>query len=117
MPPERRRDSALFTLRKVVRLSNVVEHVELHHEVMNAALAGFDHGEAVMTRIEMKEVRLERAECEVAQMKPKRLRVERQQAIDALDVQNHVTHSERPGAKSRNRAAWDERIRRDFSSV
>src|SRR5947209_7821759 len=100
MPAERRRDAALIALRQVVRLPDVVEHIELHHQVMNAVLAGFDHRETVMTRIQMKKVRLERPQRKVAQMKPERLRVKRQQSIDAFDIQDHVTHSERTGAET-----------------
>src|SRR5262249_30218339 len=97
---ERRRNPALLALREVVGLADVVQHVELHHQMMDVALSGLDHRETVMTRVEMEEVRLERPQREITEVKPKRLRVERQQSTDAVDVQHDVPHAERAGAES-----------------
>src|SRR6266853_4230697 len=117
VPSKSRRDAALFSLREIVRLPDIVEHVELHHQVVNRVLAGLHHREAVMARIQVKEVRLERTHREVAELKSKRVSIERQDIVDALDVEHDVAHAERTGAKTRNRAARPEWIARGFLTV
>ena len=60
----------------VVGLADVVEIEELHHDVMDAAAARLDHGEAVVARIDVEEVRLEGLQDVVAQAEAQHVLVE-----------------------------------------
>src|SRR5580698_6327639 len=52
---KRHADAVFFPERKIVSLSDVIERIELHHDVMDGVLAGLDESEAVVPRIEMQE--------------------------------------------------------------
>jgi hypothetical protein len=117
VPPERRRYSPGLTKRDVVPLTDIVEHVELHHQMMHAVLARLDHREAVMARIEMEEEGFEGPEGEVAQTEPKQILIERDHRLDALDVQDDVTHAERPGPKAGNRPSGVEWVGRHLGAI
>ena len=41
---------------EIVGLPDIVEHEQLDHHVMHAVRPRFNHGEAVMTRVQMEEI-------------------------------------------------------------
>ena len=89
----------------------------LDHQVVHAVPAGFDHRETVMTGVEVEEVGLERPQRVVAQPEAEKILIERQHAIDPLDVHHNVTHAERTGPKAGDGPAGAERIRGDLGAV
>src|SRR5205823_427053 len=117
MPAERRGDAAILAYRKIVRLADVVEHVELDHEMMDAVLSGFQHREVVMPRIDVEEVDLERLHHVVAQPQPEHVLIKPQHVLDALDREHDVSHAERPSAEPGNGAARPERLDRGLGAV
>src|SRR5207302_4922086 len=68
---ERGADRLRLAQRQVVGLPDIVQIAELDHEVMDAVFAGSDEGEAVVARIDMKEIGLERPQDVVAELETK----------------------------------------------
>ena len=56
------RSSPGLLQREVVALADVVEIAGLHHQMMDAGLAGLDEGDAVVARIDVEEIGRERLE-------------------------------------------------------
>ena len=77
MPPERHADAAFFGQRQIVALPDIVEAVELHHQMMRGAAPGLDEGNRVMARIGVEEIRLERPHHIVGQTEPEHVAIER----------------------------------------
>src|SRR6266581_917715 len=73
-----RGDAAVLARGEIIGLADVVEHVELDHEMMDAVLSGLQHREAVMARIDVEEIDLERLEHVVAQPQPEHVLIEPQ---------------------------------------
>src|SRR5580693_3653149 len=57
---ERGADHFRLPQRQIIGLPDIVEIADLEHHVMDAVLAGVDEGKAVVARIDMKEIGLER---------------------------------------------------------
>jgi len=112
-----RGDAAVLARGEIIGLADVVEHVELDHEMMDAVLSGLQHREAVMARIDVEEIDLERLEHVVAQPQPEHVLIEPQHVLDALDREHDVAHAERPGAEPGDGAARPERLDRDLGAV
>ena len=56
----RRADDVRIALRQVPGLADVIQAHQFHHEVMHARQARFDKGQAVVPRVDVKEIGLER---------------------------------------------------------
>src|SRR4029450_13501660 len=84
---------------------------------MHAVRPRFNHGEAVMTRVQMEKVRCERPQRVVAEPETKKVMIERQHSIDSLDVHHEMAHPERSSAKSGNGAPRLKAIRRNLRTV
>jgi hypothetical protein len=80
-------------------LPDVVEAVELHHQVVGGAAAGLDEGDRMVARIGVEEIRLEWPRHIVRQPEAEHVAVERHRIVDVLHVQHGMAHAERPGAK------------------
>src|ERR1700745_2308239 len=108
MAGERCRHAA-FSQVDVVGLPHIVEAEHLHHDMMDAAVAGLDESKAVMARIDVQETRLERWMIIGGQSEAEKVAVKRQQLVDRLnplDVEDDMTEAERTSAEARHRAAW-----------
>ena len=110
VPAERGGDHLRLLQREVVALADVVEIAGLDHQVMDAGLAGFDEGDAVVARIDVEEIRRERLGEVVAEMEAQDVAVERQHVVDLLAVEHGVAHAERAGAEAGDGAAGLERL-------
>ena len=108
MAAERDADTALLQLGEVIGLADIIERIELDHQVVKAVDAGLDRGEAVMAAVEMKEERLERALRVVAEAEAEQVDVKGQHRVERSDGENDVTEPKRSGAKAAERAAGDE---------
>ena len=102
---ERRADRPRLAQRQVVGLPDIVEIAELDHEVMDAVLAGSDEGKAVVARIDMKEIGIERPQDVVAELETKDIRIERRHVVEPLNGEYRVSHAERTGAETGDGAA------------
>src|SRR6266581_3683947 len=71
-----RGDAAVLARGEIIGLADVVEHVELDHEMMDAVLSGLQHRETVVARIDVEEIDLERLEHVVAQPQPEHVLIE-----------------------------------------
>src|ERR1700691_4625852 len=99
MAAERGADHFRLAQREIVGLTNVVQITQLEHQMMNAVLAALDKSDAVVARIDVKEIRLERPDKIIAEPKAENIGVERHDVIDPLGCQDSVPHTERAGAK------------------
>src|SRR5690606_5846223 len=95
---------------KVEAMTDIVEAVKLDHHVMHRALARRHQGEAVMARIDVEEIGLERIVIEIAQTEAQRIAIEGERLARALDVQHHMTEAERAGAEAGDVATGHEGI-------
>src|SRR5690348_6785321 len=117
MTAERGADRLRLAQRQIVGLPDVVEIAEFDHEVMDAVPAGIDEGKAVVARIDVKEIRLERPQDVIAEPKAEDIDIEWGHLVEALDREYRVSHAERAGAKAGDGAARLERLRRDLGAV
>jgi hypothetical protein len=67
-------------------LADVVEAEQLQHQVMDTASARLDHGQAVVARVEAKEICPERRRDVVAEGKAQHVLIEPQQILGASDM-------------------------------
>ena len=84
---------------------------------MNAVLAGIDEGEAVMPRIDVEEIGLERFQDVVGRLEVEDLGIERHHVVEPLRGEHGMAHAERPGAEAGNGTAGLERIARNFGAM
>ena len=80
-------------------------------------LPDLDEGDAVVARIDVEEVGRERLGEIVAQLEAEDVDIERNDVVDLLAVEHGVTHAERAGAESGDRAAGLERIAGGLGAV
>src|ERR1700722_12527688 len=78
--------------------------------MMHTIAAGIDEGEAVVPRIEVKEISPEWPQDVIAQAEAEDVRIERYDLIEPRGGQDRMPHAERPGAKPQNRTARPERL-------
>ena len=117
MAAERGADHLRLAQRQIVGLPDIVEITQLDHQMMDAVLAGLDEGEAVVARVEVKEIGLERPHEIVAEPEAENIGVERHDVIEPLGREHGVAHAERAGAEAGDRAPGLERIGRDLGAV
>src|ERR1700676_5226202 len=77
--------------------------------MMHAAHRCRDDGDAVMARVDVHEISLQRRDHEVADAKAEQVLVERQGSVDVWNGQKRVSHTLRAGAETGNVAAGLER--------
>src|SRR5215469_5267330 len=94
MASKLRRHPISFALRQVVSLADIVEGVKLDHQVVHRALRAFHKCQAVMSRIDMKEICTHRSTNEVADAKAQHLRVEGECLVNVGNHQKHMSHPE-----------------------
>src|SRR6476620_5547392 len=85
--------------------------------MMHAIAAGLDQSEAVVPRVDVKEVGAKRLLHVVAEPEAEHVDVERRHRVDVLNRQNGVAQAERAGAKTGNRTAGTERCVVDLRAV
>src|SRR5467141_2330265 len=85
--------------------------------MMHAVAAGLDQSEAVMSRIDMKEVGAKRLLHVVGKPEAQQVDIEPHHRVDALDRQDGVAEAERTGAETGNRAARAKRRIVDLGAV
>src|ERR1044072_373245 len=117
MASERRADAIGLHQRNVVGLPDVVETEQLNHQVMDPVLAGFEKREAVVARIDVEEICLERLENVVAEREAEQVAVERQYVVEPLNREHRVAHAERTGAEGRNAPPRTARFVRNFAAA
>src|SRR5260370_6964991 len=100
MTAERDADALLLAQSDIVGLADIVERKQLHHQMMHAVAAGLDQSEAVMPRVDVKEVGAKRLLHVVAEPKAEQVDVERHHRVDVLDRQHGVAQSKRAGAET-----------------
>src|SRR5262249_23307382 len=69
----------------VIALADIVETVELDHEVVETLPPQLQQRETVLARVDMKKMRLERELHVVARVKSQHIAIERHDRIDLLD--------------------------------
>ena len=109
MAAERDADAIRLTQGDIIGLADIVERKQFDHQMMHAVAAGLDQSEAVMPRVDVKEVGTKRFLHVVAEPKAEQVDVERHHRVDVLDRQHGVAQSERPGAEAGNRTAGAKR--------
>ena len=78
---------------------------------------GLDESEAVVARVEMKEIGFERPHEIIAEPEAQHVGIERQHRVDPLRGEHGVPHAERTGAKAGNRASGPEWVGGNFGAV
>src|SRR3984893_11456449 len=109
MTAERDADTLLLAQGDIITLADIVKRKQLHHQMMHAVVAGLDRGEAVMPRVDVKEVGAKRSLHIVGKPEAKEVDIERHHRVDVLDRQHRVAEAERTGAETGNRTAGTER--------
>src|SRR5882724_6618057 len=117
MTAERDADALLLAQSDIVGLADIVERKQLYHQMMHAVAAGLDQREAVMPRVDVKEVGAKRLLHVVGKPEAEQVDVERHHRVDVFDRQHGVAKTERAGAETGNRTAWTERRVVDFRTV
>src|SRR5450755_3104686 len=117
MSAERNADTFFLAQGDVIALADIVERKQLHHQMMHAVLAGLDQSEAVMPRVDVKEVGAKRPLHVVGKRKAEQVDIERHHRVDVLDRQHRVAEAERTGAEAGNRTAGTERGVVDLGAV
>src|SRR5262249_41229665 len=84
MAPERDADALGLAEREIVALADVVEAAKLDHHVMDHVDAALDEGDAVVARIDVKEIGRERTQPIVTDLEPEDVAIERHHLGDAL---------------------------------
>src|SRR5450432_4773724 len=105
MSAERNADTFFLAQGDVIALADIVERKQLHHQMMHAVLAGLDQSEAVMPRVDVKEVGAKRPLHVVGKRKAEQVDIERHHRVDVLDRQHRVAEAERTGTETGNRTA------------
>src|SRR5258708_37287911 len=77
--------------------------------MMHAVLAGLDQSEAVMPRVDVKEVGAKRLLDVVAEPEAEHVDIERHHRVEVFDRQHGVAEAERTGAETGNRTAGTKR--------
>src|SRR6202022_4539787 len=85
--------------------------------MMHAVAAGLDQSEAVMPRVDVKEVGAKRLLHVVAEPEAEHADVERHHRVDIFDRQHGVSKAERTGAETGNRTAGAERRIVDLGAI
>ena len=85
--------------------------------MMDAVRAGVDESEAVVARIEMKEIGLEGPQNIVAQPEAEDVGIERHDVIEPGRREYRVSHAERTGAEAGDGASRLERLGRELGAV
>src|SRR5229473_8316306 len=85
--------------------------------MMHAVVAGLDQSEAVMPRVDVKEVGAKRSLHVVGKRKAEQVDIERHHRVDVFDRQHRVAEAERTGAEAGNRTAGTERCVVDLGAV
>src|ERR1700747_1753322 len=85
--------------------------------MMDPSGAGLYKGEAVVTRIDMKEIGFKRLQDVVAKLETQNVTVERDHVVNALNIEYRVSHSKRTGTETGDRSPRFERIARDLRAV
>src|SRR5215471_13006333 len=106
-------DPAFVQLGEVITLTDIVETADLDHEMMQGLLSRAHHGEAMMAAVNVEEVETVWLQPEIRNLESEQVAIERQQTLDILDIENRVPHSERAGAKARDRTSGPERLGRE----
>src|ERR1044072_5033330 len=117
MASERRADAIGLHQRNVVGLPDVVETEQLNHQVMDPVLAGFEKREAVVARIDVEEICLERLENVVAEREAEQVAGERQYVVEPLNREHRVAHAERTRAGARTAAPGTDRFSPTFAAA
>src|SRR5580704_7190153 len=76
--------------------------------MMHAVFAGLDQSQAVMARVDMKEVGAKRPFDVVAEPEAEQVDIERHHCVDVLDREHGMADTERAGAETGNRTAGAE---------
>src|SRR5258705_3663361 len=97
-------DTTFLRLCNVVALSVVVERKQLDHQMMHAVPAGLDQRQAVMPRVDMKEIGAKRLFDVVGEPEAQHVDIERHYGVDVLDRQYGMPEPERTGAETRDRS-------------
>ncbi len=92
-------------LQQIEALTDIVELVILDEQVMHAAHRCRDESDAVVARVDVHEIGLQRRDHEVADAKAEQVLVEGQGSVDVWDGQKGVSHTLRAGAETGNVAA------------
>src|SRR5438874_3578156 len=106
---ERNADAILLAQRDIVGLTDIVEREQFDYQMMHAVATGFDQGEAVMPRIDVKEVGAKRLLHVIAETEPEQVDIERHHRVDVFHRQHRVPEPERTGAETGDRTAGFER--------
>src|SRR5579872_1043138 len=85
--------------------------------MVDAVLFGLDESEAVVTRIDVEEIRLEGTQEIVAETKPENISVERNDLVDPFGGKHGMTHAEWSGTESGYGTARLERIGGDLGAI
>jgi hypothetical protein len=110
MASKRIGDPAFVQLSEVIALPDIVETADLDHEMMQRAATRSHHGEAVVPAIDVEEVETVRLQPEIRDLEAQQVTIERQQALDILDIEDGVPHPKCAGAKAGDRTSGPERI-------
>src|SRR5579859_421690 len=97
---ERGADHLRLAQGEIIALADVVQVAQLDHQMMDAVLAGIDEGKAVVARIDVEEIRLERFENVVAGLEVQNVGVEWHHFVEPLGGENGMAHAERAGAEA-----------------
>src|SRR5258708_4129357 len=98
MTAERDADALLLAQSDIVGLADIVERKQLHHQMMHAVAAGLDQREAVMPRVDVKEVGAKRLLHVVGKPEAEQVDVEQHHRVDVFDRQHGVAKAEPGGA-------------------
>src|SRR5260221_11009614 len=102
MSSELHRDTVRRALGDVVALANIIEGIQLNHQVVHEPLWSRDQRQAVMASIDVHEICADRSADEVANPETKEVAVKTQRRVDIGNHQENVAHAHRAGAKAGN---------------
>src|SRR5258705_6224672 len=105
MTAERDADALLLAQSDIVGLADIVERKQLHHQMMHAVTAGLDQSEAVMPRVDVKEIGAKRLLQVVGEAEAEQVDVERHHRVDIFNRQHGMSEGQPSRAGTRNRTA------------
>src|SRR4051794_38801810 len=109
MAAERGDDFLWGTLQQVIALADIVKLIVLDQQMMHATHWRLYKGDAVMARVDVHEIGLQRRDHEVADAKAQYVLIEGQCSVDVRERQKGMAHTLWAGAETGDVAAGLER--------
>src|SRR5215472_3068967 len=116
MPAELYHD-AVFLLRDIVTLANIVERVKFHHQMVHAVAWPLGNGEAVVSAVDVHEIQRHRRAHVVGYPEAQQVPIKCKGRVDLRHYQHGMSHALRPGAEASYMPRRAERFIGDLTTV